>query len=119
MRSTCSLEPSDLPWAMRVAWLDEHPERVVALLDVLKDDPASLVRRSVANNLNDLGKVHPDLLAAVSRAWMSGASPERRALIEHALRSAVKRGNPAALALLGFARGRRWLSAACDSGRPG
>jgi len=47
-----------LPWAMRVAWLDGHPERVVELLELLKDDPTTLVRRSVANNLNDLGKVH-------------------------------------------------------------
>jgi 3-methyladenine DNA glycosylase AlkC len=91
-----------LPWAMRVAWLDRHPERVLALLDLLKDDPATLVRRSVANNLNDLGKVHPDLLVATCAAGLKGASAERRALVEHALRSAVKRGVPGALALLGF-----------------
>src|SRR4051812_17528660 len=47
-----------LPWASRVAWLDAHPERVIELLELLKDDPTTLVRRSVANNLNDLGKVH-------------------------------------------------------------
>ena len=59
-----------LPWAGRVAWLDEHPERVLELLDLLKDDPSTLVRRSVANNLNDLGKVHPKLLAATAlRGW--------------------------------------------------
>jgi 3-methyladenine DNA glycosylase AlkC len=91
-----------LPWAPRVPWLDEHPERIVALLELLKDDPAPLVRRSVANNLNDLGKVHPDLLIRTCRSWLDGASPERRALVEHALRSAVKRGDPAALRLLGY-----------------
>jgi 3-methyladenine DNA glycosylase AlkC len=93
-----------LPWAPRVAWLDEHPERVLELLERLKDDRASLVRRSVANNLNDLGKVHPDLLARTARAWLNGASAERRALIEHALRSAVKRAEPAALGILGYGR---------------
>ncbi len=82
-----------LPWAMRVAWLDEHPERVLELLELLKDDPATLVRRSVANNLNDLGKVRPDLLARTCAAWLEDASAERRALVEHALRSAVKRGD--------------------------
>jgi 3-methyladenine DNA glycosylase AlkC len=41
-----------LPWAMRVAWLDANPDRVIELLELLKDDPATLVRRSVANNLN-------------------------------------------------------------------
>ena len=91
-----------LPWAMRVSWLDEHPGRVVELLERLKDDPATLVRRSVANNLNDLGKVHPPILVETCRAWLEGATPDRRALVEHALRSAVKRGDPAALRLLGY-----------------
>ena len=91
-----------LPWAMRVAWLDANPERVLDLLELLKDDPATLVRRSVANNLNDLGKVHPKLLAQTCAAWLDGASVERRALVEHALRSAVKRGDAAALGLLGY-----------------
>jgi 3-methyladenine DNA glycosylase AlkC len=91
-----------LPWAPRVAWLDEHPERVLALLDLLKDDPSTLVRRSVANNLNDLGKVHPERLVRTAAAWLDKGSPERHRLIEHALRSAVKRGEPAALRLLGY-----------------
>jgi 3-methyladenine DNA glycosylase AlkC len=93
-----------LPWAPRVSWLDEHPERVIALLELLKDDRAPLVRRSVANNLNDLGKVHPRLLMQTSASWLADASAERRQLIEHALRSAVKRGEPEALRLLGFGR---------------
>jgi 3-methyladenine DNA glycosylase AlkC len=93
-----------LPWAMRVAWLDANPQRVLELLESLKDDPTTLVRRSVANNLNDLGKVHPDLLIATCAAWLEDASAERRALVEHALRSAVKRSEPAALKLLGYGK---------------
>lgn len=91
-----------LPWAMRVPWLDRNPERVIDLLDLLKDDRATLVRRSVANNLNDLGKVHPKLLVDTCARWLDDASPERRDLIEHALRSAIKRGEAGALRLLGF-----------------
>lgn len=93
-----------LPWGMRVAWLDEHPEEVIGLLTLLRDDPATVVRRSVANNLNDLGKVHPALLVATCAAWLEGAGETRRALVEHALRGAVKRGDPAALRLLGYGR---------------
>ena len=63
-----------LPWAPRVAWLDANPERVLELLELLKDDPTTLVRRSVANNLNDLGKVRPDLLTRTCAAWLKGAS---------------------------------------------
>ena len=93
-----------LPWSARVPWLDANPARVLALLELLKDDAASLVRRSVANNLNDLGKVHPRVLVDTCRAWLADAPAERRALVEHALRSAVKRGSSDALALLGYGR---------------
>jgi 3-methyladenine DNA glycosylase AlkC len=93
-----------LPWASRVGWLDEHPERVLELLERLKDDPAVYVRRSVANNLNDMGKVHPALLTRTAARWLEHASTERRALVEHALRTAVKRGHPEALRLLGYGR---------------
>jgi 3-methyladenine DNA glycosylase AlkC len=91
-----------LPWAARVAWLDQNPERVLALLELLRDDDSTMVRRSVANNLNDLGKVRPDLLIRTAGAWLDDASPERRILVEHALRSAVKRGDADALRLLGY-----------------
>jgi 3-methyladenine DNA glycosylase AlkC len=93
-----------LPWAARVRWLDDHPERVLELLALLKDDPSSMVRRSVANNLNDLGKLHPALLTRTCAAWLKDAPPERRALVEHALRSAVKRGERGALELLGYGK---------------
>jgi 3-methyladenine DNA glycosylase AlkC len=91
-----------LPWAARVPWLDAHPGRVLDLLELLKDDATTLVRRSVANNLNDLGKLHPDLLRRTCARWLDSDSADRRALVEHALRSAVKRGDAAALRLLGY-----------------
>lgn len=58
----------------------------------------------MANTLNDLSKTHPALLMRTCEAWLSDASIERRALVEHALRGAVKRGSPEALRLLGFGR---------------
>ncbi len=91
-----------LPWAARVAWLDRNPERIVALLELVKDDPTTLVRRSVANNLNDLGKSHPELLRATCVRWLEGAGAERRKLIAHALRSALRRGEAGAHSLLGY-----------------
>jgi 3-methyladenine DNA glycosylase AlkC len=96
-----------LPWAARVTWLDQNPDRVLPLLEQLKDDVSTMVRRSVANNLNDLGKVRPDLLIRTAGAWLEEASPERRMLVEHALRSAVKRGDPHALRLLGYGQAPR------------
>ncbi len=93
-----------LPWGRRVPWLDRNPGRILEILEVLKDDPTPLVRRRVANNLNDLARVHPGLAVETCAAWLRDATPGRRALVEHALRGAVKRGDPAALALLGYGR---------------
>lgn len=90
-----------LPWAPRLHAFQRDPRPVLALLERLKDDPALSVRRSVANNLNDIGKDHPALLAATARRWLRGAGEERRWIIRHALRSAVKRGEPGALRVLG------------------
>ncbi len=58
----------------------------------------------MANNLNDLGKVRPDLLTRTCAAWLEGAAQARRALVEHALRGAVKRGEAGALRLLGYGK---------------
>lgn len=90
-----------LPWGMRLKMFQHDPSPVLALLEKLRDDPELYVRRSVANNLNDIGKDHPDLLARTAARWLKGATPERRWIVGHALRSAVKRGEPGALKVLG------------------
>ena len=75
---------------------------MLALLELLKDDPEVYVRRSVANNLNDIGKDHPQLLTDIARRWLVAASPEREWIVRHALRWAVKQGDAGALDVLGF-----------------
>jgi 3-methyladenine DNA glycosylase AlkC len=94
-----------LPWASRLPAFQRDPTPVLALLERLKDDPALYVRRSVANNLNDIGKDHPDVLAKTASKWLKNARPERQWVVQHALRSALKRGEPGALAALGFGAG--------------
>ncbi|MBA3595621.1 MAG: DNA alkylation repair protein [Pseudomonadota bacterium] len=93
-----------LPWASRLPAFQKNPAPVLELLELLKDDPALYVRRSVANNLNDIGKDHPEVLAKTAKRWLKGASDERRWIVQHALRSAVKRGEAGALAALGFGK---------------
>ncbi|MFA7266901.1 MAG: hypothetical protein WC054_11365 [Candidatus Nanopelagicales bacterium] len=96
---------SRLPWAARLPMFQADPSPVVDLLELLKDDPSSYVRRSVANNLNDIAKDNPDVTIAVAKDWSGAhASPERRALVRHGLRTLVKQGDPAALAVLGYAQ---------------
>jgi 3-methyladenine DNA glycosylase AlkC len=91
-----------LPWAPRLRALQKDPRPVIELLELLKDDPELYVRRSVANNLNDIGKDHPALLTTVAKRWLRGATPERRWIVGHALRSAVKRADAGALGVLGY-----------------
>lgn len=91
-----------LPWGAQLKDLIADPMPSLALLERLKDDPALYVRRSVANHLNDIGKDHPELLLARMEAWAIGASDERLWLINHALRTLVKRGDQRALAILGY-----------------
>jgi 3-methyladenine DNA glycosylase AlkC len=91
-----------LPWAPRLRAFQKDPRPVIALLELLKDDPSLYVRRSVANNLNDIGKDHPALLVATAKRWLKNATPERRWIVNHALRSAIKRADAGALAALGY-----------------
>ncbi len=90
-----------LPWAPRLRRFVEDPRPALALLELLRDDPSSYVRRSVANHLNDVGKDHPALLLATARRWLADATPDRRRLVGHALRSLSRHGHLEALALLG------------------
>jgi 3-methyladenine DNA glycosylase AlkC len=92
-----------LPWAQRLRDFQRDPRPVLELLERLKDDPERYVQRSVANNLNDIGKDHPELLVKVCRRWSKGASPARHWIVRHALRSLIKRGDRGALATLGYA----------------
>lgn len=93
-----------LPWAPRLPAFQADPAPVLVLLELLKDDPALYVRRSVANNLNDIGKDHPQILAETARRWMVDATPEREWVVRHALRWAVKQGAPWALEVLGYGK---------------
>lgn len=92
-----------LPWASRLRSFQEDPAPVLKLLEVLKDDPEEYVRRSVANNLNDIAKDHPGTVIEIAGRWEKDADANRMKLIRHALRTLVKAGDPAALEVLGYA----------------
>ncbi len=91
-----------LPLFSRLPEFISDPRPVLMLLEQLKDDNQLYVRRSVANNLNDIAKDNPQQVTDVLSAWSQGASKERQWLIKHALRSLVKLGNKEALHILGF-----------------
>jgi len=91
-----------LPWAPQLTEFIADPMPALALLEHLKDDNSLYVRRSVANHLNDISKDHPQVVLDTLKAWRIGASEGRLWLINHALRSLIKKGDPGALAILGY-----------------
>ena len=91
-----------LPWAKQLTRFINDPGPVLPLLEKLKNDPHLYVRRSVANHLNDISKDHPALVVDILSRWNEEQSPQMTWLTKHALRTLVKKGNPQALALLGF-----------------
>lgn len=93
-----------LPWGMGVPALKKDPAPILPVLENLKNDPAETVRRSTANNLNDISKDHPELALSIARRWM-GHSPETDWVVRHACRGLLKKGHPEALALFGFEQG--------------
>ncbi len=93
-----------LPWGMGVPALKRDPSPVLPILENLKNDPSETVRRSVANNLNDISKDHPALVLDIAGRWL-GQSPETDWIVRHASRGLLKKGNPEALAHFGFQSG--------------
>ncbi|MFT4710627.1 MAG: 3-methyladenine DNA glycosylase AlkC [Planctomycetota bacterium] len=103
-----------LPWAMALPELKRDPSPLLPILESLRDDESEYVRRSVANNLNDVAKDHPDVVLGVAERWLeeapSCASPKhRRRMVKHACRTLLKAGDGRAMALFGF-RDPRGLS---------
>ncbi len=92
-----------LPWSGRIA---VGPERTLPLLDRLFADSTRFVTRSVANHLNDIAKTDPGLAVSTVARWQAGQRQregEMEWMARHALRTLVKGGDAAALALLGYA----------------
>ncbi len=90
-----------LPWAIGVPWLKKHPERLLPILENLRSDQSEYVRRSVANNLNDIAKDHPDLVLDIAERWRNG-NPHTNQIIRHGCRTLLKKGNMKSLALHGI-----------------
>jgi len=91
-----------LPWGCQLPMFRDDPGPVIELLTHLRDDPTEYVRRSVANNLNDIAKDHPAVVVQVCRAWMKKAPDNRQWVVRHGLRTLVKQGNQGALKVLGY-----------------
>ncbi|MDJ0881303.1 MAG: DNA alkylation repair protein [Gammaproteobacteria bacterium] len=91
-----------LPWAMALPEFKRDPSPILPILENLKNDPSEYVRRSVANNLNDISKDHPELVLNTVKPWFNEKRETDR-LVKHACRTLLKSGDPDALSLFGYA----------------
>lgn len=90
-----------LPWAMGIPSLKENPEPIISILENLKNDVSESVRRSVANNLNDISEDNPTRVIDLVKKW-KGVTKETDSLIKHASRTLLKQGDLEVMKLFGF-----------------
>ena len=90
-----------LPWGMGIPFLKKNASLIIPILETLKDDVSLYVRRSVANNINDISKDHPEIVLTLLKKWY-GTSEERNWLVKHAARTLLKQGHPEALKIFGY-----------------
>lgn len=91
-----------LPWSGR---LKTDPVRPLSFLDTLHADQTRYVTRSVANHMNDIAKLEPDLVIKYLKKWYKAGKQNKKELdwmTRHSLRTLVKQGNQEALELIGY-----------------
>ncbi|MBT1703084.1 DNA alkylation repair protein [Chryseosolibacter indicus] len=90
-----------LPWAIALQDFKKDPTPILPILENLKQDTSDYVRRSVANNLNDIAKDHPEVVLEIVKRWQ-GTHPDTDKIIKHGCRTLLKKGHINALVLHGF-----------------
>jgi len=90
-----------LPWAISLPEFKQDPSQILPILALLKQDPSEYVRKSVANNLNDIAKDNPQLVRAIAKQWL-GQHKDTDWIVKHGCRTLLKQGDSELLPLFGF-----------------
>jgi len=90
-----------LPWAMALNTFKADPSPIVPVLEKLKRDSSVYVQKSVANNLNDIAKDHPELVKQLARDWYR-ENPQTNWIVKHGCRGLLRKGDSDILSLFGF-----------------
>jgi len=90
-----------LPWGNVLQGLKKDPTPIFPILENLKNDSSEYVRRSVANNLNDISKSQPNLVINLLTKWKNEPE-ETQSLLKHACRTLLKSGNQEVLGYFGW-----------------
>ena len=81
-----------LPWAMALPDFKLNPQSILPILENLKNDTSDFVRRSVANNLNDISKDNPNTVIEIAKRW-KGYNKETDWIVKHGCRTLLKKAN--------------------------
>ncbi|ANQ52182.1 DNA alkylation repair protein [Flammeovirga sp. MY04] len=90
-----------LPWGIALQAYKKNPDPLKELLETLKNDPSEYVRRSVANNLNDISKDHPEWVIDIANNWI-GKTAETDWIVKHACRTLLKEGRSDVMEIFGY-----------------
>ncbi len=92
-----------LPWAVALPLFKRDPTKVLEIIELLKNDKSLYVRKSVANNLNDISKDNPELVIEFVKANL-GSTKELDWICKHASRTLLKKGDKQILDLFDFSK---------------
>ena len=90
-----------LPWAIALPLFKKDPRKVFEIIELLKNDKSLYVKKSVANNLNDISKDNPDLVINFIKTNL-GVSKDLDWICKHASRTLLKKGDKEILKLFSF-----------------
>lgn len=89
-----------LPWAKKLDQFILDPKPILPIIENLKQDESLFVKKSVANNLNDILKDNYRIAIDVLKKWSESDNINTQWIIKHALRNELKKGNPDAKNLI-------------------
>lgn len=92
---------SRLPWAMSLPCFKSDPSPILPILENLKNDDSLFVRKSVANNLNDISKDNPQIVIDLAKVWKN-KNQNTDWILKQACRTLLKQRNKEVLNLFGF-----------------
>ena len=90
-----------LPWGQVLPKYKNDPSPILPILEQLKADSSLYVRKSVANNLNDISKNNPDTVVKLAQKWY-GKNKDTDWIVKHGCRTLLKKGNREVLTIFGY-----------------
>lgn len=90
-----------LPWGQALPDFKRDPAPILPILDNLRHDESDYVRRSVANNLNDIAKDNPAVMVGWAKQYFN-QSPLSDWIIKHGSRTLLKQAHPEVMAMFGY-----------------